>query len=509
MIGKSMLRIVALAGMIGGFASCDLLQDKAFVVESWSPGPGAIDHTAIVLNIVFSKEPDRSRAENAFRLEAGGLNLPGSFFWDGRLMAFLPFAGFSDNSDYRIFVDQSARTSDGLSLAETFEARFTTRDEDGRPCVIEFKPGDGGTLVSGEENLVLRFSEPIDNVAYMDCLSLSPAVSGLWTLSAEGDEATFTPFSEFEIGKQYFLSVSAELKDRYGNRMGQAWQAEFSVGFDSVAPSLVRAIAANGNWEGVSELLEDVANDDTFTVNDAWEAGNGLLLEFDQPVLVSSVQKAIRCDGGPQLMCKTESEYAISIRFVFADRPEWQSLFSFRLEAGVKDQGGMLSSHTRSFWLRANGPASKPPEFVGIRLPLAPRAEIPEDRDLRCYAVAEPYASLPLDLERFPIGVPVRVDIELYVRLAQGAAVDRLSLMESIRAVIENSALDLSIDRVRLGGFSWAPVHEAWNGCSLVTLETRLTNRASVGVLRIVLAQGLHDSLGNPSEQAQSLPLLK
>lgn len=501
--------LLALASVFLAMASCDLLCEKPFRVESWSPGSGSFDHADISLAIVFSLEPERARAENAFRLEAGGQALAGSFQWDGRRMVFSPFAGFSDNVDYRLSVGESARTADGLSLNEAFEGRFTTRDEDSRPRVIAFEPGDGATMLPGSGRVTLRFSEAVDGASLRDCLSLSPSVAGLWLLSPEGDAAAFTPFAPLPSGDDYALRVSAELKDRHGNRMGEAWQANFSVGFDREPPFLSAAMAVSGDGASALELAEDLAGDEIFTVNAAWERGYGLRLVFNEPVQVASARKALRCEGGPSLGCEAVQEYADSILFRFDEPPEWQSLFSFRLEPGLEDESGNKSAVGRCFRIRFEGPASRPPELIGLRLPLAPGAEMPEDRDLRAYPFAEPYASLPLDLERFPVGVPVRVDMELYLRLAQGASLDRLSIMESIRIIIENSALDLSVDRVRLGGLFWAPSHGAWSACAVATLETRLTNRASTGILCLSFAPGLRDSLGNTSERAQSLPLLK
>jgi len=509
---RSVLRSQALSGLLAAAlaASCDPLGVERFAVVAWTPGQGRAE-APFRLSLSLSGEADRASVESAFSLSENGARVTGAFDWNGDTFDFLAEAPWAPYADYRLTLSGEARSLTGVSLAEPFEARFSTRPEDGRPRVLWCKPGDGGTLASRYEPLSLAFSEPVALASLRSCLVLAPAVKGSWTPTSGLDGATFAPLEPWEPGVDYELRVSAELSDSWGNAAGQDWKARFSFGAQPSAPRLLGAEAVSEDGTRGIILAPDDAEDGELTLNRGWEAAWGLRLSFSEPVLRRSLEARLACDGGSRLIVQGGSELADSYELRFERRPEWDSSLVLRLESGLEGAAGGSSEAASVYRIVADGPRSRPPRFIGLRLPLYPGRAIPDDRELTAFPSDQPFLTLALDSspEAYPIGVDVPVSLELYLELAEGAALDVVSLMRAFRWRATNDAVTLAVDRLTLGGVDGAEPHAPWDGFAVARLEARVRNRVGLGVVTLELAAGLADSRGNASSEAQAVVLLK
>ena len=508
-MSKRAMSALAAAALIL-FGSCGLLIDRPFAVSAWMPGRERMDAASLhVVSVSFSMDPDRPLAESCFSLAEDGRPISGSCSWEGTTLVFRPYGGFVEDADYVLTVSQEARTEDGLSLASDFEARFTTKAEGERPRITGSVPVDGGVLAGRMDTVTVSCSESVDPLTFRSSVSLSPSVKGYWFLSNGGRDMLFQPFEPFAVGERYSIRVSSGLLSQLGYELGYSWEAGFTAGCDLAPPELASAEAVDQAGLGMLSLVQDEDGDTLWTVNAGWETAWCLRLKFSESVDLASVASHTRLEGGITFKPETEAGLSDSALFLPTVQPVWGQEFTVTILPGIEDAYGNQSDIQYVFRCVADGPGSKPPRLIGVRLPLAPGATDPSDRKLKAYPWAEQFASLVLDTcpESFPIGEAVSVPVELYVEVARGASLDLLSIMESFRITGGNDALDFTPTRVSAGGLDWAAPE--WPGALLATVDGTLVNHANSGIITLSVAEGFHDSVGNSNAESQDLLLLK
>lgn len=493
------------------FNSCDLLRLTPLCVVAWTPGDGFHLAADASVSLSFNIEPDRVSVEDSFALVCNGDALAGRFDWDGSTMDFVPICPLMSNAEYRITVGADARTPRGFSMERAFESRFTTRPEFGRPSVVSTNPERFGYLTGPYGRVAVLFSEAIDAVTFRDAMGLTPSIPGDWSLDHADVTATFTPRESWRPGIAYRLDIAAGLTDSCGNRMGQDYSTVFTAGLDAEPPVLLAVDAVDRDGACMMSLVLDDPSDTMVTDNHGVEATWDLRLRFSEPVVLRTLATRLVCDGGPALLLQTAGESSEQALFHFEQRPGYGSRMQLRVRSGITDAAGNPTTGEEVWWMTVDGPASRPPRLVGIRLPLAPGAASDADRQLVPFGLDQPFATLELggEPERYPVGIPTPVTIELYVELAAGATLDLFSVMQAFGITATNGALEFQPLLVEPGGYAWAPVWEPWSTCAMARVSGRLTNRANTGVVTISLAAGFSDSLGNAMAAAQGLPLLK
>lgn len=502
----------ALLAALSSPCACGFLLPYSFEVVGWTPGSSWVDDAdALVVGVAFSREADRPSAESAFSLSAEGAAVLGSFSWAGAELRFSPYAPLRDDVDYELKVGTGAMDLAGVSLERAFEERFSAKPERGRPRLVSSDPPDGGRMVGGLGALTLVFDEAIDPVDYRSSLSITPRVRGSWRLYDGGSRVEFSPTEPWARSVAYELEVDAGLRDEAGNETGRAVTIRFIAGLDGAAPELASAYAVDDAGAVMAELAADDPLDGEYTVNRGWETRWRLRLEFSEPVAIAGLASAFECESGPDPVIETIGEYAAMVFWRFDDKPDWNDEFSLRLEPGVDDLDGDETESAVVYRVVADGPGSKPPRFVGLRIPLAPGAASAADRELTAFPLDEAFATMAMSggEGRYPIGVATSVSVELYIELAEGAGVDLMSTMESFSFSATNGSLEFDAERVVAGGFDDAAPHEAWSDLAVVRVDGTMTNRAECGVVTFRLSGGYADSAGNEAPEDQCLSLLK
>jgi hypothetical protein len=496
-----LLRIFAVLSTGAFFSSCDLLRDGPFEVSGWSPGEGAHNPPPSV-SVWFSLEPDRLSVERSFSLTEDGKAVSGAFSWDASRLFFIPSAPLEKNREYLIGLGTDAQDSKGLSLERRFEASFSTRPKNVRPVLLESFPPDCGILSGERAAIRLVFSEAMDRSAFGG-FSFSPSVSGVWSAEDFGRNAVFTPQENWSAGKQYRLTVDPEIKSENGLGVGKQTILHFYAGLDTESPRLVSAFVLDR--DGAAALKADSDGENT-----GWERGCGLELVFSEPVDSASVLSAL--SSVPSLGFALQSPPGYAERHVFrpASEPVWGSSFTLELDNSVKDAPGNTLAEKFRYTIRADGPRSKPPSLIGIRLPLEPGEA---DTKPVVYRPEDLFFDLPLENSVFPFDTGTAFWIELYFDTARGtpgsAGIDPFSLMEKFSVTVTNNALSFSPREIRLSAFSIPEPVPGWEAFSRVEIRGVLTNRPYGGVVTIQTAQGLADSFGNSSGAVFRILLVK
>lgn len=505
--GTGLLLLIPL--LIG---SCDLLRDSPFEVEAWTPGNGY--HSSpedILVSLLFSHDPDRSSTEQAFSLNEDGLGLTGSISWAGRRLIFTPAAPLEADRNYVITVLPDASDTEGVSLEKKFEAPFTTRPASARPKLVSLYPPDGGILAPGRGRLELGFSETVTLDSCVNFISLSPSLAGSWQLTDDERTAVFTPAEPWTEGTRYRLNLSSLFPGKTGLTMGEAFFSHFTVGFDAIPPVLTGAyrLDPSGREE---ELIP--ASPGTVEENSRWEGDTRLRLDFSEPVSTASLIKCLTVEPGPSPVLETAPGFSDSPVFRFSEKPVYGSRFLIRLKEGVLDAGENESAEAHIFRIYADGPLSKPPALVGIRLPVAPWRLNGSGKDELNFSLDEPFAVLPVTEETgelddidYSIGRPVW--LELYFDTAEGAAPDIFSVRELFRVEATNNALSFSPRSILAEDFSSPDPPPGWTAYRRLEVRGELTDTTNSGVVSFSIASGLVDTRGNRNERAFRLPLLK
>jgi hypothetical protein len=487
------------------FPSCDLLRDGAFEVAGWSPGEGLQDPVPAYVSVWFSLEPDRLSVEKSFSLTEDGKAVSGGFSWNDSRLIFVPVPPLEKNRDYLVGLGTEAQDRGGLSLERRFEAAFTTRPEGPRPAFLESVPPDYGIISGGRETIRLRFSAAMDGTSF-GAFSFSPSISGAWSAGDSGRDAVFTPLESWIVGKEYRLTVDPEIKSETGRALGKQTILHFFAGLDTECPALVSVNVLNKGLRVQSLEADSV----TGVRNTGWERGGELELVFSEPVDSASVVSAL--STGPSLGLVLQSPPGYGERHVFrlASEPAWGSSFTLKLGASVKDAAGNTMTETYRYFIRADGPGSKPPSLVGIRLPLNPGGP---DMAPVVYRPEDLFSDLPLEKSAFPFETGTDFWIELYFDTACGplgsAGIDPFSLMEKFGVVITNNALSFSAREVTLSLFSIPEPVSGWEEFFRAEIRGVLKNHPYGGTVTVQTGQGLADSFGNSSAEAFRILLVK
>jgi hypothetical protein len=448
--------------------------------------------------------------ERSLSITADGSTVQGQLYWDGKTAHFRPFAPLETNKEYAITIVSDAYDTKGLSMDENFEASFFTRPEGGRPRVLSILPADDDSIFDQRTPLVITFSDPVDAVTCRNSITMSPSMTGSWTVTSGGTQAAFTPSVLWTMGTTYYVTVPADFTSSIGIATGKEFKTRFTVGDDKTPPELVAAYAVDDSGIIMFPLVEDTLGG-AGAENPCWESSYSLRFDFSEPVNTDTVQNSLTVVSSSSLKLQSTPGFLDSVIFSFSEKPAYLSRFDVKMGSGIEDRFGNKSTRNHLYRFFADGVNSKPPSLIGIRIPLAPGESNPDNWDPAVYAVGTLFADLPVEsgAAKYAFDTAIPTWIELYFDTAPGAALDLFSLMDIFSISATNTALSFSFRAIKDAGFSWAAPHTEWASYKRVEIQGRLTNYGTSGVVTINVGNGVMDTLGNRNDTDIQLMLLK
>ena len=501
---RSLCKVLA-AGLCTGLLGCSLfLGLDALRVTDWRPHEARLDAASVdEIWVEFSAEVDEARAEQAFSLSENGSSIPGSFTWSGKRLLFAPARPVGAGNDYEIAVLSSAETRDGNSLAKDFRFAFSTKEETGQPTIVSFQPSDGSMVSIPRAPVVINFSEPVDHASFMAAFSVSPDPGGTITFNASGSVATFAPLAVWMPGTGYRVVISDLLKDLSGNRLPAAVTFGFTAGAETGRPYL---LSVRPTLSGIPQAIALTAQDpngQTLQINSGFEANWGIELQFSEPVLRDNIESFIDFEPawGSQIdpSGTPRANYLLSPKELFV----WGSFYCLTVRKGVMDISGNASSVDTRFMIKADGLSTRPPSVELVRFRTNPGDPNPT---YDAYTASSSFSNL--NLSNFTPGVDAVSCFDIYLRLADGAAVDPFSLMHTFSVAATNGAALITPIAVATQAFT-DPQPVPVSGLAPARISVNITNTANSGVVTLAVSNGLTDSKGNKAVAAFSLPLLK
>jgi uncharacterized protein YfaS (alpha-2-macroglobulin family) len=191
------------------------------------------------LVLTFNQPMDRQSVEASFSLTGPTGPVPGNSSWNpqGTEYTFRPGNLLARNAQYRVHLGEAARGLSGAPLQAAFSSLL--RSVPGL-AVSNAQPVPGGAI-DVTQGVTLFFTTPVQGQDFLKWISLAPAVPNLrpaWNEAARSLHLA----GNFAPATQYTLSVSPDLADVWGGRLGSPFSLDFHTA--PLPPSLS---VANGN----------------------------------------------------------------------------------------------------------------------------------------------------------------------------------------------------------------------------------------------------------------------
>ena len=216
---------------------------------SRSPDRGEEQLTDKPLVFRFDQPMNAASVESALKIEP---SVQGTFSWeDSRTLRFAPSkGGFVRDSSYRVTLDTSAQSEQGLALLRPVEFRFQTV---GFLEVADVYPALDSTGVDTKGPIRVIFNRPVvpltsvgEQARLVNPLAFSPPVEGegTWTNTSI---YSFMPEGRLQPGTRYAVSIRSGLADTTGGVLA----SDYVWSFTTELPAVV-AVQPEGRAKHVS-----------------------------------------------------------------------------------------------------------------------------------------------------------------------------------------------------------------------------------------------------------------
>ncbi len=227
------------------------------------------------IKLTFNQPMDRKSVESGFLFSGTEGTLNGKFSWndDETEMTFTPDHLLGRNVGYILNLGATSQSKGGLILGTDYGAVFTTYDN----FAVTGTQTDFGYST-------FTFNSPLAKADYEDLVTVSPAVDNLQAAAAE-DGLSLNVYGDFISDTNYVIELSARLKDRWGQSLGDPFVLEvrtpplpsmLNVPMYGWAMTLVRpdeaALYANAvNIQNVNTTVAPLSLQDFFTLQNSYE----------------------------------------------------------------------------------------------------------------------------------------------------------------------------------------------------------------------------------------------
>jgi uncharacterized protein YfaS (alpha-2-macroglobulin family) len=227
------------------------------------------------IKLTFNQPMDTESVESNFSFSGTEGTLNGKFSWnkDKTEMTFVPEDLLGRNVGYILNLSATAKSRGGLILGADYGAVFNTFDN----FAVSGTKTDFGVTT-------FTFSSPLAKANYNNLVSVFPAIDNLDTQISE-DGLSLALYGDFIPDTNYTFEVSARIKDRWGQPLGDSFVYEtrtpplpsmlnvplfgWSVAF--VRPDEPVLYAQAANIQNTSATVAPLALQDFFSLQNSYE----------------------------------------------------------------------------------------------------------------------------------------------------------------------------------------------------------------------------------------------
>ncbi len=226
------------AGVLGGCSDSsgggDPTPPEPPEVLQSSPENGAVQvavQPGIV--IIFSEPMDRASVEAATSFTGpGGArdDIPFHWNWMGTVFWIEPTNPLAYDSEHTVNIGTSARSADGVSLAEAWTLSFTTHVA--WPEVLRHYPEVDDTGVALNANPWINFNQEMSEFATAAALSIDPPVAFdvTWLWDEQTHQATLDLGEDMTAETRYTITVSTAAQAANGETLPEEFSFSFTTG---------------------------------------------------------------------------------------------------------------------------------------------------------------------------------------------------------------------------------------------------------------------------------------
>ena len=366
------LSFILIAVMLASHIGCDTLsehlgfeQPEVVSVNPERFASGVPAGTSV--RIVFSKDMDSAKTNQAFSLSSESGSVQGYFHWaDGRTLMFTPKETLTDNM-YTISLSTTAEDSEGNDLKEGIESVFYVNADLTPPQIILHTPSRDATGIhpAPETDPVLyagsfiriTFSEAMDIDSFYSGFTISPSVQGLFQWNATHTEVTFDPVYDLDNGTTYTVTLGTSISDINGNTLRETYVYGFTVGNDFTGPSLTSIY----QQDGASTLPPWIEDTDTSGCEKSWD----IVLTFNESVSRESAYDAIAIS--PSSSFHIEAPAVSSTITIKLDEPlESETDYTLKVSPSLTDANGNPLDREYRYRFITDGAGSTRPQVSCI-----------------------------------------------------------------------------------------------------------------------------------------------
>jgi hypothetical protein len=185
-----------------------------------------IDYNYSGITVQFPRRMNKSSVENAVSLSP---QMNTIFLWpEENILRIYTGGPFLSDTTITVLIGKEAKDKDGVELGQDFSFSFRTA----RLQVTGTSPSNGQLFVSPTSQINMNFNSYVLLSSAQTSISISPHVSGTISYynyypNEQMNQIVFTPNSPLETNKKYTVTISAAIKDMYGNSMKQPYTFSF------------------------------------------------------------------------------------------------------------------------------------------------------------------------------------------------------------------------------------------------------------------------------------------
>ena len=177
------------------------------------------------IQITFNQPMDAKSVETNFSFSSTEGPVNGSFSWNSNnsILKFSPSNRLKRSTNYTLVLGKEAKARGGSPIG--IENRFLVQTFPDLK-VLYTDPYDTGILPSIYSSFEIHFSAPIGSGSFQNLVSIEPSTANFY---AFGSESSLYVSGSFLADTDYTVTVNKDLKDIWGQSLGNEFKAHFST----------------------------------------------------------------------------------------------------------------------------------------------------------------------------------------------------------------------------------------------------------------------------------------
>lgn len=471
------------------FMSCAEVQFPEFVVEDCT-------FTSDSVEITFSNEPNQYLFINSFSIKEDSDDVIGLFEFSDTKAIFYPNDGIKNNYLYEITITTNAEDTNGNSLEKDYKTTYTTRTEFVRPSIVNIIPGHETQTDNGIEEIIIEFSEPIDDVSFRNSLSFSPSFDYTYSWDNNGTTVHIFPTAKLNRETRYEIKISTTLMDKNRNTLLNEYRSTFLNYVDTDIPTFTLSYDDNGS----SQFLNSEK------INKNIKTDEKLILTFSESINIEYVSSYIEIYPSLNVNIIPDKNTNDKATIEFTKDMEWGNTYRLTIFHGLKDFANNEIKTDCHYDITFDHEDNRPITIKKVLIDLQNPANN--------YFELENFGSLSFEPLYFSTSDPTPVQTNVYCIFDISKNAEKIigfSIMESFGIDFSNACFEsITTKKVNVLTeseiFADAKLKQAYDSISdfegklcVVSLGLEIVNSttSNIGTLKFTMDNKVRDSLGN------------